>query len=97
MIWGDSELHLAESVDLVNWNLTNNSANWNTWAKAIFTRENKLLESGPAPVKMAGNANQWIFVYNAATTGGGDLPKMPTPSIKCWLIIMTFVKDQLQD
>ena len=75
MIWGDSELHLAESVDLVNWNLTNNSANWNTWAKAIFTRENKLLESGPAPVKMAGNANQWIFVYNAATTGGGDLPK----------------------
>ena len=46
----------------MNWNLTNNSANWNTWAKAIFTRENKLL-SGPAPVKMAGMPiNGYLFI-----------------------------------
>lgn len=75
MIWGDSDLHLAESKDLVNWSLTNNSPNWNTWARALFNRENKLLESGPAPIRMAGNPNHWIFFYNAATTGGADLPK----------------------
>ncbi|KAI3405322.2 hypothetical protein KGF56_001863 [Candida oxycetoniae] len=75
MIWGDSQLHLAESQDLKHWKVTSDSINTNTWAKQIFHRENKLIESGPAPIKMAGAENKWIFFYNAATTGGKDLPK----------------------
>ncbi|KAI5964383.1 hypothetical protein KGF57_001056 [Candida theae] len=74
MIWGDCQLHLAESSDLIHWNLTSNSINTNIFAKQVLSRENKLIESGPAPIKMAGSNNQWIFIYNAATTGGFDLP-----------------------
>ncbi|KAI5962578.1 uncharacterized protein KGF55_003654 [Candida pseudojiufengensis] len=74
MIFGDSQLHLAESDDLIHWKVSGDFNN-NIWAKHIFNRENKLIESGPAPIKMAGKNNQWIFIYNAATTGGEDLPK----------------------
>ncbi|WLF78910.1 hypothetical protein PVL30_002658 [Lodderomyces elongisporus] len=81
MIWGDCQLHLAESEDLKHWKLTSDNINSNIWAKQILHRENKLIESGPAPIKMdAGKGkgkdkNQWIFIYNAATTGGEDLAK----------------------
>ena len=62
MIWGDSELHLAESVDLVNWNLTNNSANWNTWQRQ-FSLVKINFESGPAPVKWPGMPiNGYLFI-----------------------------------
>ncbi|CAI5755602.1 unnamed protein product [Candida verbasci] len=74
MIWGDCELHLAESENLLDWKLTSKNYNENTWARQILDRESKLIESGPAPIKMQ-NGNQWIFFYNAATTGGNDLPK----------------------
>ena len=93
---GDSELHLAESVDLVNWNLTNNSANWNTWAKAIFTRENKLLESGPAPVKWPGMPiNGYLFIMR--------LPQVVVTFQNAYTVNQMLVdyndirKDQLQD
>lgn len=54
--------------------LTHNSINHNIFAKQVLHRESKLIESGPAPIKMGGSGNQWIFIYNAATTGGFDLP-----------------------
>ncbi|KAI5954184.1 hypothetical protein KGF54_001959 [Candida jiufengensis] len=88
MIFGDSQLHLAESNNLIDWKITNEFNN-NIWAKHIFNRENKLIESGPAPIKMGSgggkNSNQWIFIYNSATTGGEDLPK-DTYTINAMLI-----------
>ncbi|CAK9437324.1 uncharacterized protein LODBEIA_P17020 [Lodderomyces beijingensis] len=76
MIWGDSQLHLAESTDLKHWKPTSNNPNVNLWARQILHRENWLIESGPAPIKMSSaNGNKWIFLYNAATTGGQDLAK----------------------
>ncbi|ABN67904.2 glycosidase [Scheffersomyces stipitis CBS 6054] len=74
MIWGDSALYLAESDDLVHWKLPTQDFRQDTFAGVQYDFESKLIESGPAPVKMGNGTNQWIFVYNADTTGTDDLP-----------------------
>lgn len=74
MIWGDSELHLADSKDLVNWHVTG-GYNGNVWAKQILNSETKLIEAGPAPIKLNNGKNQWILIYNACTTGGQSIPQ----------------------
>jgi predicted GH43/DUF377 family glycosyl hydrolase len=74
MIWGYSELHLAVSDDLINWQVTGDY-NGNVWGKQILNSETKLIESGPAPIKLDNGKNQWIFVYNCCTTGGKDIPQ----------------------
>lgn len=75
MIWGDCHLHLAVSDDLVNWKLTSGDFNLNKFTQPVFNFENKLIESGPAPIKLDNGKNQWVFFYNSSTTGGKDLPK----------------------
>ncbi|KAK6204777.1 glycosyl hydrolase [Scheffersomyces amazonensis] len=92
MIWGDSALHLAESDDLVHWRLTNDSYYGNIFATGIFNAENKLIESGPAPIKLDNGKNQWILIYNAATIGGHDLPK-DTYTISQMLIDYDHIRD----
>ncbi|EGW34094.1 uncharacterized protein SPAPADRAFT_59516 [Spathaspora passalidarum NRRL Y-27907] len=83
MIWGDSELHLAESDDLIHWALPSYSLIHNTFAKSVFPHESRLIESGPAPIKM--KSGQYIFIYNASTTGDGHLER-DTYSISQMLI-----------
>lgn len=75
MIWGDCHLHLAESKDMVDWRLVSGDFNQNKFTQPIFNFENKLIESGPAPIKLDNGKNQWVFFYNASTTGGKDFPK----------------------
>jgi predicted GH43/DUF377 family glycosyl hydrolase len=47
----------------------------NKFTQPIFNFENKLIESGPAPIKLDNGKNQWVFFYNSSTTGGKDFPK----------------------
>ncbi|KAK6456471.1 glycosyl hydrolase [Scheffersomyces xylosifermentans] len=74
MIWGDSSLYLAESDDLVNWSVLDKDFTKATFADRKLKFESRLIESGPAPIKLDNGKNQWIFVYNASTTGSEDLP-----------------------
>ncbi|KAK6465689.1 glycosyl hydrolase [Scheffersomyces coipomensis] len=92
MIWGDSSLYLAESEDLVQWKLTNDSYYGNIFATAVFNAENKLIEAGPAPIKLDNGKNEWILVYNAATIGGKDLAK-DTYTISQMLIDYDHIRD----
>ncbi|ODV80124.1 glycoside hydrolase family 130 protein [Suhomyces tanzawaensis NRRL Y-17324] len=92
MIWGDSDLHLAESDDLVHWSLTSGDFNANKFAQPRFNFENKLIESGPAPIKLNNGKNQWVFFYNASTTGGEDIPR-ETYTISEMLIDYDHIRD----
>lgn len=69
MIWGEAGLQLASSTDLVHWQISNR-----VWAKGLFDWQNRLIEAGPPPIKLAGT-NKYIFFYNSSTTGGGRYPK----------------------
>ncbi|RLV95367.1 hypothetical protein JA1_000904 [Spathaspora sp. JA1] len=90
MIWGDSELYLAESPDLIHWNLPSYSLINNRFAKlGVFPHESKLIESGPAPIKMSNG--QYILIYNASTIGDGHLPR-ETYSISQMLIDYNKIK-----
>lgn len=73
MIWGDCAMHLAESDDLVHWRLTSNDLHANTFATGRFVWEDRLIEPGAAPIKLAGKNSHYVLFYNASTTGGGDL------------------------
>lgn len=75
MVWGDSALHLARSDDLVNWHLTENNYHRSIFTRGLNNRENKLIESGPAPIKLDNGKNHWLFIYNACTTGGENIAK----------------------
>lgn len=75
MIWGDASLHLAESTDLVHWLLPGNNSNANTFTSGFFPHEDRLIESGPPPIKLDNGKNEWVFFYNASTAGQGPLPK----------------------
>lgn len=79
MIWGDCCFHLAESDDLKHWKLRTNDYHASIFAKGIFTWQNKLIEPGPAPIKIQykkdSKKNHYILFYNSATVGGGNLPK----------------------
>jgi predicted GH43/DUF377 family glycosyl hydrolase len=79
MIWGDCAFHLAESTDLKHWKLTSNSYANNIFAKGIFPWQDKLIEPGPAPIKINykgdSSKNHYVLFYNSATTGGGKYAK----------------------
>lgn len=86
MVWGDSRFHLASSPDLAHWELVLNSFSSNTFAEGKFVWQNKLIEPGPAPIKLdVPGKNWWVLFYNSATTGGGDFAK-DTYSISQMLI-----------
>lgn len=73
MIWGDSAFHLAESEDMAHWRLTLNSYAQNTFTRGKYVWQNKLIEPGPAPIKLdIPGKNWWVLFYNSATTGGGN-------------------------
>lgn len=74
MVFGDSHLHLAESTDLIHWRPISGNYNANRFTEPKLPWENKLIESGPAPIKLDNGKNQWILIYNASTTGGYNLP-----------------------
>lgn len=76
MIWGDSAFHLAESCDLAHWNLTLTSYGNNTFTTGKYVWQNKLIEPGPAPIKLdIPGKNWWVLFYNSATTGGAEYAK----------------------
>lgn len=75
MIFGDSHLHLAESKDLINWSVTGGLFNPSKFAEPLFPHESRLIESGPAPIKLNNGKNQWVFFYNASTNGGHGLER----------------------
>lgn len=80
MIWGDCAFHLAESDDLKHWKLTNNDWRSNIFTKGIFDWQDKLIEPGPAPIKLQykdgdKERNHYVLFYNSATLGLGGLPE----------------------
>ncbi|EGV66311.1 hypothetical protein PSN45_003075 [Yamadazyma tenuis] len=80
MIWGDSAFHLAVSDDLKIWKPTSNNLAANRFAQGVFAWENRLIEPGPAPIKIDyrdshSTKNHYVLFYNAATTGGGSFAK----------------------
>lgn len=76
MIWGESSFFLAESLDLHHWQLCSNLYENNIFAQGIFTWQNRLIEPGPAPIKLdVPGKNHYILFYNSSTTGGGDFLK----------------------
>lgn len=66
MHWGDTELYLAVSNDLVHW--TNASAD--SYATGLLEWEQKLIESGPPPVKT--RDGKWLKVYNGVADKATD-------------------------
>lgn len=75
MIWGDSKLYLAISDDLISWSLPypDTSLDDNLFAQAIYSHESKLIESGPAPIKL--DNGLYIMIYNCATRGTPELER----------------------
>lgn len=75
MVWGDSAMHLAQSDDLVHWELPAHTFHENLFTKGLHVWQNRLVEPGPAPIKLdAGNRNLWVLFYNSSTLGGGAYP-----------------------
>ena len=66
MHFGDSMLYLANSTDLIHWNIPERqlpfAAKLNVWEQA-------LMESGPPPIKT--RDEMWLKVYNGVGTGSG--------------------------
>ncbi|KPI34670.1 uncharacterized protein AB675_60 [Cyphellophora attinorum] len=58
MLWGDD--------DLIKWETKSYGDHF---AHGIHSWENRLLEAGLSPIKT--KDGKWLFIYNAATTGGG--------------------------
>lgn len=76
MIWGDSAFHLAHSEDLVHWTLPNHTFHGNLFTTGKFNWQDRLIEPGPAPIKLdVGGRNLWVLFYNSSTLGGGPYPK----------------------
>lgn len=75
MIWGELGFHLAVLDDLVHWKLTSDDYRLSMFTKGIFSWQDRLIEPGPAPVKLeTGNPNQnyYVLFYNSSTTGLGS-------------------------
>jgi predicted GH43/DUF377 family glycosyl hydrolase len=66
MLWGESAIYWAQSDDLIKWE---SKSYGDHFAHGIHLWENRLLEAGLSPIKT--KDGKWIFIYNAATTGGG--------------------------
>ncbi|KAH8688982.1 Mannoside phosphorylase [Talaromyces proteolyticus] len=62
MHWGDDQLYLATSIDLIHWTMPTN----NTYATSILEWEQALIESGPPPVKT--RDGKWLKVYNGVAS-----------------------------
>jgi predicted GH43/DUF377 family glycosyl hydrolase len=58
MHWGDDQIYLAVSTDLIHWTMPTND----TYATSLLQWEQKLIESGPPPVKT--RDGKWLKVYN---------------------------------
>lgn len=74
MIWGESGMYLASSKDLVEWRTLGGGRD------ALFTEghhvwQNRLIEPGPPPIRLAGKRNLYVFFYNSCTRGGGQYEK----------------------
>lgn len=72
MVFGDSLMYLASSPDMVEWTLRNSNCEGITFAEPKYLFELKLIECGPAPIKLKGHKNQWILFYNSCTLGNED-------------------------
>lgn len=70
MAHGDSKLYHATSPDMRNW--TTLPAD-NYWATSILPWENRLIESGPPPIRT--RDGKWILIYNGMTTGRAGYPQ----------------------
>lgn len=74
MIWGDSSFYLAESDDLQNWHIASDNLDDIKFAQGQFNWQNRLIEPGPAPIKIEypddTTRNHYILFYNSATNGG---------------------------
>jgi predicted GH43/DUF377 family glycosyl hydrolase len=70
MTHGDSRLYHATSPDMLNW--TSLPAD-NYWAAPVQPWENRLIESGPPPIKT--RDGKWLLVYNGMTTGRAGYTK----------------------
>ncbi len=70
MLHGDSRLYHATSPDMLNW--TSLPAD-NYWAAPVHAWENRLIESGPAPIKT--RDGRWLTLYNGMTTGAAGYPQ----------------------
>lgn len=71
MIWGESGFQLAESVDLVHWKIRRE-----VYARGEFKWQDRLIEPGPAPIKLhISGKNHYVLFYNSSTTGAGAYEK----------------------
>ncbi|KAG7661613.1 uncharacterized protein J8A68_004882 [[Candida] subhashii] len=73
MVWGDQKLYLAISDDLIHWELPfpDTRLDDNIFANRVFPHESRLIESGPAPIKLSNG--MYIFIYNCSTWGTDEL------------------------
>lgn len=74
MIWGESGLYLAWSTDLVEWHAAGGGRDA-VFAEGHYPWQNRLIEPGPPPIRLAGDRNLYVFFYNSCTRGGGPFEK----------------------
>ncbi|OBA20206.1 Arabinanase/levansucrase/invertase [Metschnikowia bicuspidata var. bicuspidata NRRL YB-4993] len=72
MIWGESGFQLAVSDDLVHWTIRTQ-----VYARGILDWQDRLIEPGPAPIKIdtGGKHNHYVLFYNSSTVGSGMYEK----------------------